>query len=126
MRMKKGNKSTAALIRHFMRGCMAFFWVTFLLYFVDIVAYLLAPFFQQIYTDNVITRKNPEWFGPLVTCYIVLFLTRSRYHLLFYLFRVIVPEALYTLIAALLVYPLVLWLNTWLEDVEQRSMRRFV
>ena len=74
MRMKKGNKSTAALIRHFMRGCMAFFWVTFLLYFVDIVAYLLAPFFQQIYTDNVITRKNPEWFGPLVTCYIVLFL----------------------------------------------------
>lgn len=74
MRMKKGNKSTAALIRHFMRGCMAFFWVTFLLYFVDIVAYLLAPFFQQVYTDNVITRKNPEWFGPLVTCYIVLFL----------------------------------------------------
>ena len=74
MRMKKGNKSTAAVIRHFMRGCMAFFWVTFLLYFVDIVAYLLAPFFQQIYTDNVITRKNPEWFGPLVTCYIVLFL----------------------------------------------------
>ena len=60
-------------IRHFMRGCMAFFWVTFLLYFVDIIAYLLVPFFQQIYTDNVITRKNPEWFGPLMTCYILLF-----------------------------------------------------
>lgn len=68
------NKSTAALIRHFMRGCMAFYWVTFLLYFVDIVAYLLAPFFQQIYTDNIITRKNPEWFGPLMACYILLFL----------------------------------------------------
>ncbi|MDY6418544.1 MAG: hypothetical protein SPK87_07355, partial [Bacteroidales bacterium] len=68
------NKSTTALILHFMRGCMAFYWVTFLLYFVDIVAYLLAPFFQQVYTDNIITRKNPEWFGPLVTCYIVLFL----------------------------------------------------
>jgi len=71
---KKGSKSTAALIRHFMRGCMAFYWVTFLLYFVDIVAYLLAPFFQQIYTDNIITRKNPEWFGPLMACYILLFL----------------------------------------------------
>ena len=53
---------------------MAFYWVTFLLYFVDIVAYLLAPFFQQIYTDNIITRKNPEWFGPLMACYILLFL----------------------------------------------------
>ena len=59
-------------------------------------------------------------------CYVILFLTRSRYHVLFYLFRVIVPEALYTLIAALLVYPFILWLNTWLEDIEQRSMRRFV
>lgn len=74
MSKQKGSRSTAALIRHFMRGCMAFYWVTFLLYFVNIVAYLLAPFFQQVYTDNVITRKNPEWFGPLVTCYIVLFL----------------------------------------------------
>ncbi len=71
--MSRGNKSTSALILHFMRGCMAFFWVTFLLYFVDIIAYLLLPFFQQIYTDNVITRKNPEWFAPLMTCYILLF-----------------------------------------------------
>ena len=52
---------------------MAFYWVTFLLYFVDILAYLLAPFFQQVYTDNVITRKNPEWFGPLMFFYILLF-----------------------------------------------------
>ena len=56
-----------------MRGCMAFYWVTFLLYFVDIVAYLLAPFFQQVYTDNIITRKNPEWFGPMMIAYILLF-----------------------------------------------------
>ena len=67
------NKSTAALIRHFMRGGMAFYWATFLLYLVDILAYLLVPFFQQIYTDNIITRKNPEWFGPLMFCYILLF-----------------------------------------------------
>ena len=73
MSKKKESKSTAALIRHFMRGCMAFYWVTFLLYFVDIVAYLLVPFFQQVYTDNIITRKNPEWFGPLMFFYILLF-----------------------------------------------------
>lgn len=61
-----------------------------------------------------------------VVCYIVLYLTRARYNVLFYLFRVILPETLYTLIAALLLYPFILWLNTWLEDMEQRSARRFV
>ena len=61
-----------------------------------------------------------------IACYIVLFLPRSRYHVLFYLFRVIIPETLYTLIAALFLYPLILWLNTWLEDMEQRSLRKFV
>ena len=66
MSKEKPSKSTVTLIRHFMRGAMAFYWVTFLLYFVDIVAYLLTPFFQQVYTDNIITRKNPEWFGPLM------------------------------------------------------------
>ena len=73
MSKQKSSKSTVALIRHFMRGSMAFFWVTFLLYFVDIMAYLLTPFFQQVYTDNIITRKNPEWFGPLMFFYILLF-----------------------------------------------------
>ncbi len=53
---------------------MSFFWVTFLLYLVNMFAYLVTPFFQQVYTDNIITRKNPEWFGPLIILYIVLFL----------------------------------------------------
>ena len=74
MSRRSGNRSTVSLVRHFMRGCMSFFWVTFLLYLVNMVAYLVAPFFQQVFTDNIITRKNPEWFGPLITCYIVLFL----------------------------------------------------
>ena len=59
-------------------------------------------------------------------CYVVLYMPRARYHIWFYLFRVILPEALYTLIAALVLYPFVLWLNTWLEDIEQRSIRKFV
>ena len=91
--------------------------------------YFSGRVYRKFYPENYMIplgmiALTDTLFG--VICYIVLFLTRSRYHLLFYLFRVIVPEALYTLIAALLVYPLVLWLNTWLEDVEQRSMRRFV
>ena len=52
---------------------MAFFAVTFVLYFIDISSYLLPPFFQQVFTDNIITRKNPEWFGPMMVAYVLLF-----------------------------------------------------
>ena len=33
----------------------------------------MLPFFQQVYTDNVITHKNPEWFTPLLVLYFLLF-----------------------------------------------------
>ena len=65
--------STVTLIRRFNRGCQGFFIVTFLLLIGDMASYLLPPFFQQVYTDNIITRKNPEWFTPMMIFYILLF-----------------------------------------------------
>ena len=65
--------TTATLIRRFNRGCQGFFLVTFLLLIGDMVSYLLPPFFQQVYTDNIITHKNPEWFTPLMIFYGMLF-----------------------------------------------------
>ena len=76
MKASNGNrdsKSTMTLIRHFMKGGTGFFVVSVLLLIVDLASYILPPFFQQVYTDNIITRKNPEWFGPLMFFYIVLF-----------------------------------------------------
>lgn len=69
----KGPASTATLIRRFNRGCQGFFIVTFLLLIGDMASYLLPPFFQQVYTDNIITQKNPEWFTPLMIFYAMLF-----------------------------------------------------
>ena len=66
--------STAKLIRNFNRGCRGFFLVTFLLLIGDMASYLLPPFFQQVYTDNIITQKNPEWFSPLMIFYFLLFI----------------------------------------------------
>ncbi|MBR3744776.1 MAG: ATP-binding cassette domain-containing protein [Bacteroidales bacterium] len=63
----------ATLIRRFNRGCQGFFLVTFLLLLADMASYLLPPFFQQVYTDNIITHKNPEWFTPLMIFYGMLF-----------------------------------------------------
>ena len=65
--------NTAKLIRRFNRGCKGFFLVTFLLLIGDMASYLLPPFFQQVYTDNIITHKNPEWFTPLIIFYGLLF-----------------------------------------------------
>ncbi len=66
--------STVTLLRRFNRGCQGFFLVTFLLLLGDMASYLLPPFFQQVYTDNIITHKNPEWFTPLVIFYALLFI----------------------------------------------------
>jgi ABC-type bacteriocin/lantibiotic exporter with double-glycine peptidase domain len=64
---------TATLIRRFNQGCKGFFIVTFLLLIGDMASYLLPPFFQQVYTDNIITHKNPEWFTPMMIFYFLLF-----------------------------------------------------
>ena len=65
--------STLTLIRRFNRGCQGLFVVTVLLLVGDMASYLLPPFFQQIFTDNIITHKNPEWFAPLMVFYVALF-----------------------------------------------------
>ncbi len=67
------EQPTLTLIRHYMRGSMGFIVVSFLLYLIDMASFILPPFFQQIYTDNIITMKNPEWFAPMMTIYVLLF-----------------------------------------------------
>ncbi|MBO4625235.1 MAG: ATP-binding cassette domain-containing protein [Bacteroidales bacterium] len=69
----KDSKSTLTLVLHYMKGGAGFFIVSFFLLIVDLASYILPPFFQQVYTDNIITRKNPEWFGPMMFFYIALF-----------------------------------------------------
>ena len=68
-----GSSSTITLISHYMRGSIGFIVVVSVLYFIDLFSYLIPPFIQQVYTDNIITNKNPEWFTPLITIYILLF-----------------------------------------------------
>lgn len=49
------------------------FWMIILLYVITIGMELFPPFFQQIFTDNIITGKNPEWFTPLMIIFGSLF-----------------------------------------------------
>ena len=70
---QQGNASTVALMTRYMKGSMGFIVVISMLYFIDMFSYLIPPFIQQVFTDNIITNKNPEWFTPLIIIYILLF-----------------------------------------------------
>lgn len=59
-------------------------------------------------------------------CYIILFLMRGRFHISYYFIHIILPEMVYTILVTLILYPIVLWINKKLEDIEQRSARKFV
>jgi len=40
---------------------------------INSIVNIFPSLFQQVYTDNIITQKNPEWFTPLIVLYFLLF-----------------------------------------------------
>ncbi len=73
MQRVKKEKTTWELLRRFMKGGGTLIAVSVLLYVITIGMDLFPPFFQQVFTDNIITGKNSEWFKPLITLYVTLF-----------------------------------------------------
>ncbi len=61
-----------------------------------------------------------------VLCYILLFLLRGRFNFPYYFTRVILPEALYTIVVTMFLYPVILKVNEKLEAREKRSAQKFV
>ena len=70
----KGKSSTLSLIARFLKGSELVVVINVILSVITLGATLFPPLFQQIFTDSIITRKNPEWFGPLMAVYVLLFL----------------------------------------------------
>ena len=74
---RQGKESELSLIgafSYFLKGNKLFALNGIVLYIIDSIVILFPPLFQQVYTDNIITRKNPEWFTPLITLYFLLFM----------------------------------------------------
>ena len=69
----KRGLSVLSALRYFLKGNMIFALGGIVVYIINIAVYIFPPFFQQVYTDNIITHKNPEWFTPLLVLYILLF-----------------------------------------------------
>lgn len=68
------EKTTWGLLRRFMAGGGKLILLSLLLYTITIGMNLFPPLFQQVFTDHIITGKNPDWFWPLILLYGGLFL----------------------------------------------------
>ena len=71
--MVEAKKTTWGLLYRFMKAGTGLLWLTLMLYAISLGMSLFPPFFQQVYTDSIITGKNPEWFEPLMMLYVALF-----------------------------------------------------
>ena len=67
------KKTTWGLLYRFMKAGTGLLWLTLLLYAINLGMEFFPPLFQQVYTDSIITRENPEWFEPLMIFYVTLF-----------------------------------------------------
>ena len=59
-------------------------------------------------------------------CYVLMFLMRGRLQFSYYFMEVILPEIIYTAVVTMILYPVILVINKWLEAGEKRSARKFV
>lgn len=84
-----------------------------------------AIFYPQDIKLPVALILCSDFFYGLI-CYVILFLLRSRFDFIYYLRHIILPEIVYTIVVTLLLYPLILWINTRLERGELRSGKKFV
>lgn len=58
--------------------------------------------------------------------YFVMFLFRARFGFGYYFFHIMLPELVYTMVIALVIYFILLKVNSKLEEIEKRSARKFV
>ena len=61
-----------------------------------------------------------------IICYILLFMLRGRFEFTYYFSHIILPEALYTIVVTLFLYPLLLKVNEKLEIYERKREQKFV
>lgn len=93
------------------------------------IGYLNGKFSRIFYPEDIrlplaLIVVSDLTYGML--CYILLFLLRGRFDFPYYFVSVILPEALYTIVATLFLYPVILWINEKLEAREKRSAQKFV
>lgn len=87
-------------------------------------------FFQQLFYDDdiklplILIGTSEFVYGLFI--FIFSFLLRSRFDFGFYLFNIILPELIYTLLVTLVLYQILRKINRYLEEDDRRRARKFV
>ena len=93
------------------------------------LGFIVGTFYKSFATNRILLSVSligaADVFYGFV-CYVFLFLLRGRFHFGYYLWHVILPEAVFTMTIAVLLYPLFLKINDLLEERELMRTRRFV
>ena len=61
-----------------------------------------------------------------IATYALLFLLRGRFHIDFYFLNIILPEMVYTIAVTIVLYPIILLINSSFDKPEKRSDQKFV
>lgn len=61
-----------------------------------------------------------------IICYVLLFMLRGKFEFTYYFTHIILPEALYTILVTVFLYPILLKVNQKLEVREKRREQKFV
>lgn len=90
------------------------------------IGYLNGKFNRIFYPEDIKLPIGLIVLSDLSYCmiwYVLVFLLNSKFHFLFYLKRIILPEVVFTIIVTCLLYPLILLINQRLEAFEHRRRR---
>lgn len=127
----RGDKS-GILIGMFCGLLVDIFFGTYLGFYALIYMYIgfvIGKFNKIFFPENILLPltlivSSDLLFGFI--CYILLFMFRNKFDIAYYTFNVIIPEAIYTALVAVFIYPILIKINTYLEGIEQRSAKKFV
>ena len=90
------------------------------------IGFMNGKFFGIFYPEDIklpigLTLTSNFSYGIL--CYILSFLIRGRLNIGYYLLHVILPEMLYTLLATIIIYPIILIIYKAFENMENKKKK---
>ncbi len=101
------------------------FFALIYMYIGFIVGKLHIIFFTQNLAIPILLISISDFIFGFV-CYILMFLFRIKFDIGYYMTNIIIPELVYTAIVAIFYYPVILRINTSIDEREQRSAKKFV
>lgn len=93
-----------------------------------VIGYVNGIFKKIFYPEDVklpIGLIAASDFACNLITYFVQFASRGRFEFGYYFIHIILPELVYTLILAVVIYFILLKVNQWLERFEKRSVKKF-